>query len=546
MQLFLYIITILLFFSSLPEIYAEEILLDIVNAGIKNYDLKIKTVRFDGVFDNVLNGIKGRTEYTLAYEEHKEFLDQYRIQTADTKTGKLKDEAETLEYVFDGERTWWINRHYWWTNYLVITGRNFLADFDPRFYTSRSRNDYDKRTLDEYLAENNAEVTGEETFEIKQNNKIIKEPCYVVSFENKDDERINKFWISKNAFRLMKYESKKNNINGVNIYRFSIIYKQFSDDTWYPEYIEYDLSDYPIDGSRHPVNVGKIVLSNIEINTDISRFFKFNVALDAMIFDFDTSKQYLANTVSDKIAVQNPDAVKTMNRGRDSDNDMALIPAGKFKMGDECKEVYVAGFYMDKYEVTNKEFAEFLNVMGRNQDEQGHLFLRLDPPYCKIELIDSMYQAKPGYEDHPVLQVTQYGAMAYAKWKGKRLPKEVEWEKAARGGLIGKEYPWGDTISHSNANYEGTDVPDIWLGTAPVGSFPPNRYGLYDMAGNASERCSDLYNNDPDLRIIRGGAWENERAFLRCASRYGTGLDKLDNNVGFRCAKDAGKTADNK
>ena len=145
-------------------------------------------------------------------------------------------------------------------------------------------------------------------------------------------------------------------------------------------------------------------------------------------------------------------------------------------------------------------------------------------------------------EDHPVLQVTQYGAIAYAKWKSKRLPTKSEWEKAARGGLVGKEYPWGDTISHSNANYEGTDGSDIWLETAPVGSFPPDRYGLYDMAGNASERCSDLYDNDPDLRVIRGGAWGNERAFLRCASRYGTGLTSLDNNVGFRCAKDTDKT----
>jgi len=115
--------------------------------------------------------------------------------------------------------------------------------------------------------------------------------------------------------------------------------------------IEYDSSDYPIGGGKHLINIGKIILSNIEINTDVSRFFRFNVASDAEIGDFDTGKWYLASMVPDKIAVQNPDAVKTMKKRQDSDNDMSLIPAGKFKMGDEHKEVYVAAFYMDKYEV---------------------------------------------------------------------------------------------------------------------------------------------------------------------------------------------------
>ena len=197
--------------------------------------------------------------------------------------------------------------------------------------------------------------------------------------------------------------------------------------------------------------------------------------------------------------------------------------------------VYLDVFYIDRYEVTNALYKKFIEATGH----RTHWFFGSNPSYNQ--------------PDQPVVGVSWDAAEAYARWTGKRLPTEAEWEKAARGGLVGKRYPWGNDISHNDANFEGTSGTDIWGNiAAPVGKFPPNGYGLYDMAGNVWEWVADWYlgnyysispqNNStgPDTgsrRVLRGGAWHHPD-FLRCAGRSYNYPSYTYFNVGFRCAQD--------
>ncbi len=281
--------------------------------------------------------------------------------------------------------------------------------------------------------------------------------------------------------------------------------------------------------------------------------------------------------------------------------DMALIPAGEFDMGTDETEipglvewakqwysnpqasqyedetprhtVYLDAFYMDKYEVTNAQYAEFLNAYGKNSDSAGHELLDTDDPDCLIEKVGSIYSLKSGYEDHPVIKVSWYGAAAYAQFYGKRLPTEAQWEKAARGGLMGKKFPWGDhdpdgtqcNFADKNTNYSWSDknADDGYERTAPVGSYPANGYGLYDMAGNVWEWCADEYDSgyydvspernpmgpgivvtfeNDDLtnvntdRVVRGGSWYNIPGSLRAANRFDYGYPTTTYySYGFRC-----------
>jgi len=224
---------------------------------------------------------------------------------------------------------------------------------------------------------------------------------------------------------------------------------------------------------------------------------------------------------------------------------MVFIPAGEFEMGEKpVHTVYVDAFYMDKYEVTNAQYAVFLNEKSKHRE--GHLaWYNAGDRHARIALLGDRYEVREGYENHPVIDVTWYGAMAYAAWAGKRLPTEAEWEYAARGGLSGARYPWGNADADATVAKFKSNVGD----TVAVGSYPPNGYGLHDMAGNVAEWCLDEYNWDfysvsavrnplsgaesiqwlldnytgvsvNSWRVLRGGSWPNSASSLRSANRH--------------------------
>jgi serine/threonine-protein kinase len=218
---------------------------------------------------------------------------------------------------------------------------------------------------------------------------------------------------------------------------------------------------------------------------------------------------------------------------------MALVPAGRFVMGCDtglpnerpAHHVYLDHFFVDAAEVTNAEYRLFCDKTGR--------------PYPPNPRWDSDYfRGKP---DHPVVNVTWHDAAAYAAWAGKRLPTEAEWEKAARGGLDGCDYPWGAEIDPSLATYDAAH-------TSPVRSFRANGYGIYDMAGNVWEWCSDWYDaqaysrhvpvnpqGPPDGtdKVLRGGSIDGTARTLRLAYRHWMPPSRRSSDIGFRCVRDA-------
>jgi formylglycine-generating enzyme required for sulfatase activity len=221
--------------------------------------------------------------------------------------------------------------------------------------------------------------------------------------------------------------------------------------------------------------------------------------------------------------------------------EMVLLPAGEFLMGAEEKEgsdnpvhrVAVDSFYMDKYEVTNAQYFRFCQETGRDL-----------PQFWGMKEFHSGLD----YPNHPVVGVSWRDAEAYAEWIGKRLPTEAEWEYAARGGLVGKDFPNGDDLDSSTGNFSSK-------GTVPVGSYSPNGFGLHDMAGNVAEWVFDYYHEDyyrvspqknpggPDkgkFRVTRGGGWHSGKICCSVSIRNGL-IDRwVDFNLGFRCVKDLG------
>ncbi|HBB87263.1 MAG TPA: serine/threonine protein phosphatase [Blastocatellia bacterium] len=243
---------------------------------------------------------------------------------------------------------------------------------------------------------------------------------------------------------------------------------------------------------------------------------------------------------------------------------MVLIRAGEFLMGSEegsevekpIHRVYLDTYSIDSTPVTNAQFANFARATGyRTTAERLERMVHLQEGAAQTTATSWRTFATAEREDHPVIYVSWHDASAYAKWVGKRLPTEAEWEKAARGGLEGKRFPWGDSAPGEGlANWNGVQQSPVSAPpTTEVNKFAPNSYGLHDMAGNVWEWCADWY-MDPyyvisegsnpkgpdegEYKVRRGASWNVREDFrLRCANRGAMLPDRSWPNMGFRCAR---------
>ncbi len=234
--------------------------------------------------------------------------------------------------------------------------------------------------------------------------------------------------------------------------------------------------------------------------------------------------------------------------------EMKVIPGGDYHRGsdhgarDEMPKhlVHLNPYAIDVHPVTNEQFVRFLETMGGEKDANNNDIIRLRD--ARIKRMGGKLVIESGYAKHPVVGVAWYGAFAYAKWIGKRLPTEAEWEVASMGGIDEILYPTGKTIERSQANFFSSD-------TTAVMSYQPNEYGLYDMAGNVYEWCQDWYGyhfydislqepNNPKgpvqgvYRILRGGCWKSLKEDLRSAHRHRNNPGIMNATYGFRCAAD--------
>jgi len=215
---------------------------------------------------------------------------------------------------------------------------------------------------------------------------------------------------------------------------------------------------------------------------------------------------------------------------------MVKVPKGPFLYGDQkSRETIDHDYWIDKYPVTNETYRAFVSADGYENQQ----YWSDDGWKWKTEnnITGPLYWNDMNWNkpEHPVVGVSYYEAEAYAKWAGKRLPTEQEWEKAARGE-DGRQYPWGEEFDENRCNsYKfGADH------TTPVSKYPNgvSVYGCYDMAGNVYEWCVDWYDDKKGGRVIRGGSWCYRRFYLRASWRIWSSADSRSNFIGFRLAQD--------
>ncbi|MEH7332013.1 formylglycine-generating enzyme family protein [Neobacillus drentensis] len=285
-----------------------------------------------------------------------------------------------------------------------------------------------------------------------------------------------------------------------------------------------------------------------------------------------------------------------------SDKNSIYVPGGEFLMGTDDPEGYkndgegpvrkvkVDPFYIDACTVTNSQFDEFVSDTGYKTEAEIYSwsfvfhslvsyetrtkvtqFVQQTPWWLVVDGANWRHPEGPDstFEDrldHPVVHVSWNDAIAYCNWAGKRLPTEAEWEFAARGGLEQKKYAWGDELLPNGQYYANIwqgQFPnenrrlDGYKGTAPARSFPPNKYGLYNVSGNVWEWCSDWFSPTYHIydtkenpkgipngtsKVIRGGSYLCHESYCnryRVASRSSSTPDSSTGHMGFRCAKDA-------
>jgi sulfatase modifying factor 1 len=292
----------------------------------------------------------------------------------------------------------------------------------------------------------------------------------------------------------------------------------------------------------------------------------------------------------------------TVTEGGGADTpDLVTLAGGPFLMGTEdpgayaedgegpVREVRVRAFALDRHTVTNERFARFVAATGHRtdaeRDSSAFVFagflpddfpptraVRDAPWWREVEGADWAHPEGPqsgldGRGQHPAVHVSWHDASAFCAWARLRLPTEAEWEYAARGGLEQQRFPWGSSLTpggeHRMNVFQGTfpatnTEKDGYAGTAPVGAFPANGFGLHEMTGNVWEWTADRWSTtwhrtlsapvtdpqgppDGDRRVLRGGSYLCHSSYCwryRTTARMGSTPDSPSGNVGFRCARD--------